>query len=45
MNPKKIILELLKKLDIVGNNDTGQIIIHVNNGGITKVVKAIDVLK
>jgi hypothetical protein len=37
---KAAIGEVLKKLGIVKPHDTGQLIIHLNDGGISKIVKS-----
>ena len=42
---KKIVQAVLKEQEILGDNDTGQIIIHLNNGAIAKISKNVDVLK
>ena len=42
---KRRILDCLRKEGIVGDKDTGLILIHLNDGGITKVAKNMDVLK
>ena len=44
-NKKKLIADFLKSQGIMGDKDTGQIIIHVNDGGIAKITKNMDVLK
>ena len=36
---KKIVQAVLKEQEILGDNDTGQIIIHVNDGSVTSIVK------
>ena len=43
MQHKKIILELFKKLGIINEDDTGQVILHLNQGGITKIVKNVEI--
>ena len=42
---KRKLLEYLKKEGLVQDKDTGLILIHLNDGGITKVAKHQDVLK
>ena len=37
--PKKEILEVLKKHGIITEMETGKVIIHLSCGGITKVTK------
>lgn len=36
---KKILIDILKRIGIIEDNETGKIIIHVNCGGITKITK------
>ena len=43
MQHKKIILDLLKKLGIIKEDDTGQIVLHLNQGGITKIMKNVEI--
>ena len=40
---KKILLDILKKLCIIGDKDTGNIVIHVNDGGITRVIRQVEI--
>jgi len=40
---KREILIVLAQLEIIAPGDTGQIVVHINNGGITKVVKNVEV--
>ena len=42
---KKEILELLKKYNVVKEGDTGQLVIHLNDGHITKICKNVEVLR
>ena len=44
-NKKKTIADFLKSQGIMDDKDTGQIVLHVNEGGITKIIKNIEVLK
>lgn len=44
-NKKKLIADFLKSQGIMEDKDTGQIVIHVNEGGITKIFKNVEVLK
>lgn len=44
--PKKEIIDVLKKHGILKEKETGKIIIHCSSGGITKITKPdIDILK
>ena len=43
IDKKKIIVDFLRKLDIISDNETGQVIINLNCGGCTKIVKTIEV--
>jgi hypothetical protein len=40
---KKLVAELLKRLGVIEEKDTGQVIIHLNEGGVCKITKQIDV--
>ena len=44
-NKKKRILDFLKNENLVFDHDTGQLIINLNDGGISKITKHIDVVK
>jgi hypothetical protein len=43
ISKKKVIGEALKRLGIIGEKETGQVIVHLNEGGVTKVVKQSEV--
>lgn len=34
---KKALADILRKSKIVGKDSVGQIVLHINNGGITKI--------
>lgn len=42
---KKRVLEFLKNEGIIKEKDTGQVVIHLNEGGITKICKNVEILK
>ncbi len=42
---KRRIADFLKKEDIIADRDTGLILIHLNDGGITKISFNKDILK
>ncbi len=42
-NKKKVIAEALKRLGIIDEKETGQVIIHVNQGGVCKIVRQVEV--
>lgn len=43
VDKKKVIIDLFRQLGIIKDNETGQIILHLNCGGVTKIVKTIEV--
>ena len=40
---KQEIIDILIRLRIISEKETGQVIIHLNDGGVTKVVKIVEV--
>ncbi len=36
---KRILTDILRKMQLVEKESVGQIVIHVNNGGVTKIQK------
>lgn len=40
---KQEIIDFLVRFGIIAAKDTGQIVIHLNEGGITKIVKMVEV--
>lgn len=40
---KQEIIDLLARLGIVTQKETGQVIIHLNEGGITRIIKMVEV--
>ncbi|MDD5722715.1 MAG: hypothetical protein PHY29_03125 [Syntrophales bacterium] len=43
VNKKKIIAEALKRLEIIGEKDTGQVILHIRDGGVATITKQVEV--
>lgn len=40
---KQEIIDFLIRFGIIGQKETGQIVIHLNEGGITRIVKMVEV--
>jgi hypothetical protein len=40
---KKLVAAALKNLRIIQAKETGQIIVHLNEGGVTKIIKMVEV--
>jgi len=40
---KKALAELLSSASVIDENTVGQVICHINNGGVTKVIKTVEV--
>jgi len=42
---KKELRDFLRKLNLIKDKDTGHLIIHLNDGGITKIFKNVEMMK
>jgi len=40
---KKVLLDILKKLHIIDEKDTGNVTIHLNDGNVSKVTKQVEI--
>jgi hypothetical protein len=40
---KKALAELLSVAKVIDDTTAGQVIAHINNGGITKIVKSVEI--